>query len=211
MTHDRINYIINGVLAIGIIALFILQLGNKHKTDSLLPPTGALQDSVALLSFAYINVDSLLLKYYLAMDLRSQLLVKEETSRSIVTQRVRDLELQMRRYKQKLEENPFLPREQSDAEYKQILQRQQEVYNLEMQLSRELKEEQDRIYQQLYDSIILQIKRYNEEKKISIFFSNTGGDNILYAKDSYDVTQEVIDYLNKKFTTPALQEITPIK
>lgn len=206
MSHNRVNYIINGILAVGIIILFILQIGNKQKTAVHPVPSDVSQDSVSILSFAYINVDSLLLKYYLAMDLRSQLLVKEENSRSIVTQRVRDLEQQMRRYKQKLEENPFLPREQSDAEYKQILQRQHDVYNLENQLAKELKEEQDRIYQQLYDSIIQQLKRYNETKKISIYFSNTGGDNILYAKESYNATQEVIDYLNKKFTTPALQE-----
>lgn len=206
MAHNTINYIINGVLAVGIILLFILQIGNKHKNVVYPDQSDEPQDSVSILSFAYINVDSLLLKYYLAMDLRSQLLVKEENSRSIITQRVRDLEQQMRRYKQRLEENPFLPREQSDLEYRQILQRQHDVYNLENQLSKELKEEQDRIYLQLYDSIIQQIKRYNETKKISIFFSNTGGDNILYAKDSYNVTQEVIDYLNKKFTTPALQE-----
>lgn len=206
MTHNRINYIISGVLAIGIIILFILQFGNKHKQTVYPVATDLSQDSVPILSFAYINVDSLLLNYYLAMDLRSQILVKEENSRSIITQRVRDLELQMRRYKQRLEENPFLPHEQSDAEYRVILQRQQDIYHLENQLSKELKEEQDRVYQQLYDSIIQQLKRYNETKKISIFFSNTGGDNILYAKDSYNATQEVTDYLNKKFTTPALQE-----
>lgn len=206
MTHNTINYIINGVLAVGIICLFILQIGNRHRPATHQAESDVPQDSVSMLSFAYINVDSLLLKYYLAMDLRSQLLVKEENSRSIITQRVRDLELQMRRYKQRLEENPFLPREQSDVEYRQILQRQHDVYNLENQLSKELKEEQGRIYQQLYDSIIQHIRRYNDTKKISIFFSNTGGDNILYAKESYNVTQEVIDYLNKKFTTPALQE-----
>ena len=206
MSHNKINYIINGVLAVGIIILFILQFGNKHKQTVYPAQTDMSQDSVSILSFAYIDVDSLLLSYYLAVDLRSQILVKEESSRSIITQRVRDLELQMRRYKQKLEENPFLPREQSDAEYRQIMQRQQDIYNLENQLSKELREEQGRVYQQLYDSIIQQLKRYNESKKISIIFSNTGGDNILYAKDSYNATQEVTDYLNKKFTTPALQE-----
>jgi len=206
MTHNTINYIINGVLVVGIIILFILQLGNKHRPTINLAEPEAPQDSVSMLSFAYINVDSLLLKYYLAMDLRSQLLVKEENSRSIITQRVRDLEFQMKRYKQKLEENPFLPREQSDREYSEIIQKQNDVYALENQLSKELKEEQSRIYQQLYDSIIQHIKRYNETKKIAIFFSNTGGDNILYAKESYNVTQEVVDYLNKKFTTPAFQE-----
>ncbi|MDD4516404.1 OmpH family outer membrane protein [Massilibacteroides sp.] len=206
MNHNTVNYIINGLLAIGIIILFILQFGNKQKTIDYFAHTDMSQDTASILSFAYINVDSLLLDYYLATDLRSQILVKEENSRSIITQRVRDLELQMRRYKQKLEENPFLPHEQSDAEYKQILRKQQDIYRLENQLSKELKDEQDRLYQQLYDSIIQQLKRYNEDKKIGIILSNTAGDNILYARESYNLTQEVIKYLNETFTTPALQE-----
>lgn len=206
MTHNTINYIISGVIAVGIIILFILQFNNKPKIIANQIVDDTQGDSIPILSFAYINVDSLLLSYYLAMDLRSQIVVKEENSRSIVTQRVRDLEQQMRRYKQQLEENPFLPREQSDAEYRVIMQRRQEIFELENQLSRELREEQDKVYQQLYDSIIQQLSRYNEQKKISIIFSNTAGDNILYAKDSYNLTREVIDYLNERFTTPSLAE-----
>ncbi|MDD2437220.1 MAG: OmpH family outer membrane protein [Massilibacteroides sp.] len=206
MNHKTINYIINGVLAVGIISLFILQLGEKQCASLYPAASDTSQDSVSRLSFAYINVDSLVLNYYLAMDLRGQIVVKEENSRSIITQRVRSLELQMRKYKQKLEENPFLPHEQSDAEYRHLQRQQQEIFVLENQLTQELKAEQDRVYQQLYDSIIQQLKRYNEVKKVSIIFSNTTGDNILYAKESYNMTQEVIDFLNASFTSPSLKE-----
>lgn len=206
MTHNSINNIISAVLAIAIIVLFVLQLGNKQKEKGRAALADVPQDTASILSFAYINVDSLLLNYYLAVDLRGQIVVQEENARSIITQHIRELEYQMRRYKQSLEENPFISREQSDAEYNRILKRQHEIYELENQLTKELKDEQDRVYQQLYDSIILQIKRYNEVKKISIIFSNTDDDNILFAKDSYNATREVIDYLNEKFTKPSLQQ-----
>lgn len=206
MTHNTTNYIIKGVLAVGIVVLFILHFYSKQKTAPPIVLTDMQQDSVAMLSFAYINVDSLLLNYYLAIDLRSQIVIKEENSRSIITQRIRDLEIQMRRYKKQLEENPFLPREQSDADYQRIINKQQEIYKLDRQLSEELQREQDRVYEQLHDSIIQQLRRYNEVRKISVIFSNTGGDNILYAKDIYNVTSEVIDFLNEKFTSPAFQD-----
>lgn len=206
MTHNTTNYIIKGVLAVGIVVLFILHFYSKQKTAPPIALTDMQQDSVAMLSFAYINVDSLLLNYYLAIDLRSQIVIKEENSRSIITQRIRDLEIQMRRYKKQLEENPFLPREQSDADYQRIINKQQEIYQLDRQLSEELQKEQDRVYEQLHDSIIQQLRRYNEVRKISVIFSNTGGDNILYAKDIYNVTSEVIDFLNEKFTSPAFQD-----
>lgn len=206
MTHNRINYIIKGFLAVGIVVLFIHQFYSKQKNVPPIDLTAVRQDTVAMLSFAYINVDSLLLNYYLAIDLRSQIVIKEENSRSIITQRIRDLEIQMRRYKKQLEENPFIPREQSDADYQQIMNKQRDIYQLDRQLSEELQKEQDRVYEQLYDSIIQQLRRYNEVRKISIIFSNTGGDNILYAKDIYNATPEVIDFLNEKFTSPAFQD-----
>ena len=202
MTDNKINYIINGVLAIGITILFVIQLREDSPDNNDTPEQH--QESPNYLPVAYINVDSLLLNYYLAIDFRSHLTVKEENARSIITKRVREVEADMRRYKQKLEENPFYPREESNKEYTRILEKQQDIYNLDNQLSLDLKEEQDKIYQVLYDSIIKQIEKYNEDGRYKVIFSNTSEDNILYAEDVYNITKEVIDFLNHNATSPAL-------
>lgn len=206
MTNNAINHIVSAILALAIIALFFLQRERNAKESGLAISAEQPRDSTSILSVAYIDVDSLLLNYYLAMDLRSQIVVQEENARSIITQHIRNLEYQMRRYKQSLEEkeNLFISHEQSDAEYRRIQRRQHEIYELERQLTEELRNEQDNVYQQLYDSIIGQLKLYNETKKITIIFSNTNGDNILYAKDPYNATHEVIDFLNRKYTNPSL-------
>ena len=203
MTHSSINYTFKGVLVVAIALLFILQL-RKDKVHNNIEKVG--DEAVSRLAIAYINVDSLLLNYYLAIDLRNQIVVKEENARAIMTKRLREVETDMLKYKQNLEANPFIPREQSDLEYQRVIDKQKEIYRLNRLLSEELREEQDRLYMQLYNNIILQLKEFNEIKKYKIVFSNTGTDNILYAKECYNVTRNVINYLNRDFTAPSLLE-----
>jgi len=203
MTHSSINYTFKGVLVVAIALLFILQL-RKDKVHNNIEKVG--DEAVSRLAIAYINVDSLLLNYYLAIDLRNQIVVKEENARAIMTKRLREVETDMLKYKQNLEANPFIPREQSDLEYQRVIDKQKEIYRLNRLLSEELREEQDRLYVQLYNNIILQLKEFNEIKKYKIVFSNTGTDNILYALDCYNITHNVINYLNRDFTAPSLLE-----
>jgi len=204
MTHNTINYITKGVLTVGIIILFIFQFkGGKPGNVKI---HEELKDSIPLLPIAYIHADSLLLSYYLSIDLRGHIVVKEENARSLISQRVREVEADMRRYKQKLEENSFYSNEESDSEYRRILEKQQDIYQLDERLAIDLRSEQDRVYRQLYDSIIYKIGIYNEPHNYKIIFSNTAGDNVLYAKEWYNITQTVIKFMNHDFISPSLQE-----
>jgi outer membrane protein len=53
--------------------------------------------------------------------------------------------------------------------------------------------------EQLRDTLVSQLKVYNKDKGYQVILSNTMGDNILLAGDTYDITQEVIEYLNKNY------------
>ena len=45
------------------------------------------------------------------------------------------------------------------------------------------------------------MKVYNKEKGYQVIFSNTAEDNILLAGDAYDITNELIDLLNKSYSS----------
>jgi len=63
--------------------------------------------------------------------------------------------------------------------------------------------EQQKLNEQLRDTVVAQLKVFNKDKGYQIIYSNTLGDNILLANDIYDITAEVLDYLNKNYSTPA--------
>jgi outer membrane protein len=43
------------------------------------------------------------------------------------------------------------------------------------------------------------MKAFNQPQKYQMIFTRSGNSNILYATESYDITQEVIDFLNARY------------
>ena len=69
----------------------------------------------------------------------------------------------------------------------------------------ELQQESDKNNIQLRDSINAYLKEYNKDKKYSLIINNAGFNNLLYADPAFNITQEVIDGLNKRYV-PAKSE-----
>ena len=91
--------------------------------------------------------------------------------------------------------------ERAEQEQQRLLNKRQELQDLDNRLSQELMEEQQKLNEQLRDSIVSQLKVFNQSRGFQVVFSNTAGDNILLANDAYDITTELLEYLNKNYAT----------
>ena len=194
----NINYIINGVLALADVILFVLQFTGK-KESGVTRTFTAEENASGLLPIAYVNVDSLLLNYNYSKDLNEIIIKKQENSRASVNQKLRALQVEMQDFQRKVENNAFLTRERAEQEQNRLVKKQQELQDFDSRLAQELVAEQQRLNEQLRDTLVSQLKVYNKDKGYQVILSNTMGDNILLAGDSYDITQEVIEYLNKNY------------
>ena len=186
----NINYVINGVLAVAVVILYIMQFSGK-KESSVTRTFASAGDTTALLPIAYVNVDSLLLNYNYSKDLNEIILKKQENSRANITQKARSLQGEMQDFQRKVENNAFLTRVRAEQEQQRLLNKQQELQNLDNQLA------------QVRDTVVSQLKAFNLGRGYQVVFSNTVGDNILLAGDSYDITGELLEYLNKNYSSPA--------
>jgi outer membrane protein len=196
----NVSLIFNVVLAIAVIVLYVLTLGNKgNKTNG---PVLASSDSTqtALLPIAYINIDSLLLNYVFAKESNESLLKKAEDSRLDLNMRDRQLQGEMAEFQRKLENNAFLSRERAEQEQTRIIRKQQDLQQLNAKLSQELMESQQKMSEQLRDTINNFLKDYNKNKGYQLILSNTSNDNILLGDAGFDITREVIDLLNQRFS-----------
>lgn len=200
----NINYVINGVLAVAVVILFVMQFtGKKESSVTRTFTNGGDTTSAGVLPIAYVNVDSLLQNYNYSKDLNEIILKKQENSRANITQKARTLQSEMQDFQRKVENNAFLTRERAEQEQQRLLNKQQELQNLDNQLAQELMQEQQKLNEQLRDTVVAQLKAFNQDKGFQVVFSNTMGDNILFAGESYDITRELIDYLNKNYSSPA--------
>ena len=148
----NINYVINGVLAVAVVILYIMQFSGK-KESSVTRTFASAGDTTALLPIAYVNVDSLLLNYNYSKDLNEIILKKQENSRA--------LQGEMQDFQRKVENNAFLTRERAEQEQQRLLNKQQELQNLDNQLAQELMQEQQKLNEQLRDTVVSQLKAFN--------------------------------------------------
>ena len=194
----NVSLIMNAVLAVAVVILFVLVLGNKNQQPN--KEASVLNDSLfsATLPIAYINMDSLLLNYQFAKDANEVLIKKEEDSRLTLNTKARQLQSEANEFQRKLDNHAFLSRERAESEQTRLLQKQQELQELEAKLTQELYIEQQKVNERLRDTITLFLEQYNKNK-YEIIFSNTGNDNIMHSSKKYDITREVVDLLNKRF------------
>lgn len=197
MNTKNLSLILNAILLIAVIILFILVLGNKQgKHDAVVQKSDS--TVVVNLPIAYVNLDSLLLNYTFAKNANEALISKQENSRATLNSRARALQTEMDEFNRKLENNAFLSRERAEDAQKSILKKQQELQQLEGNLSKQLMEQQEKMTSQLRDTISAFFKEYNKNGKYEMIISNTANDNILYSKETYDITNDVIKQLNAR-------------
>ena len=194
----NVSLILNAILAIAVVILFVLVLGNKSTIENKQVISG--NDTVrgGKLPIAYINIDSLLLNYTLAKESNESLIKKQEESRLTINSNARTLQTEMAEFQRKLENNAFLSRERAEQEQLRLQKKQQELQQLDGKLSQQLVQIQQKMSEELRDTINKFMKEYNKNKKYQMIISNTSNDNILYADKSYDITAEVTKILNER-------------
>lgn len=194
---NKLSLILNAIFAIAIIILFILvgsmktQKAGNHAVSNDTTRNGKLE-------VAYVNVDSLLLNYTFSKDANEELIKKQEDSRLTLNVKARSLQNEMQEFQRKLENNAFLSRERAEQEHNRLLKKQQDLQELEQKLTEELLEQQQKMSEQLRDTVNVFLKEFNKDGRYQLIISNTANDNILYAQDGYDITNEIVEALNAR-------------
>ena len=194
------NYIISGILFIAVIVLFILHFTGKGINAKKSDAVAVTSDSAGFhLPIAYIRTDSLLPKYKFFTDMNEALMKKAEDKRLDLNKQADKWTKDVADFQQKVQMNAFITQERATQEQNKLRQRQQDLDNLASQTDKEMQIEQAKVSQQIQDTIIAALKLFNTPKKYELILSNAGADNILYADDSYDITNEVLKFLNARY------------
>lgn len=203
----NISYIINGVLAVAIIVLFVLFFTSNKGNNSGDTTTLAFSkgDTTSVLPVAFINVDTLLTHYNLYNDSSENLLLEQKKINSTVEQKRRQLEGEYAEFQKKVQNNAFLSQERYEQEGKRIQNLEASIQNQIQKLQGDYLQKQASMNSQIFDSIHANLEDYNKKANYQIIFSNTGFDNILIAKDSYDITKVIINQMNSRYKKESAQ------
>ena len=155
------------------------------------------------LKIAYVEVDTLLSQYNFCKDLNADMISKEENSRMVLNQKANELRKSQQEFQKKYESNAFISPERAQQEYARLGKLEQDLQALQNKLATEMASENAKNSQILRDSINAFLKEYNKTKGYNLIISNTSFDNLLYADSTLNITKEIVDGLNARYTPVA--------
>ena len=183
--------------ALAIAAMMVSCNNQSPKMDD--QPAAASGDG---LKIAYVEVDSLMTQYTFAKDYSVTLQKKSNNARNTLNQKGNALQAAAANFQQKLNNNGFQSREQAASQQAAIERQQRDLQELQARLENELASETAKFNEALRDSLQNFLKVYNKDKKFDLILAKSG-DNILIADKKLDVTQDVINGLNKRYKPSA--------
>ena len=194
----KTNFILNGLMALAIVFGFTQCANNNNAAVQSTPAADA--NGSSGMKIAFVEIDSLLTKYNFSNDLNAQNIKKEENIRTTLNEKGKKLEKEQQEFQRKYENNGFASPERAQQEYQRIQKQMQDLQVLQQKLSEELAAENQKNILQLRDSINSFLQIYNKDKGYDLIISNSGFDNLLYGNPAYNITDEIVEGLNKRYT-----------
>lgn len=147
---------------------------------------------------AFVEVDSLMTQYQFCKDYSEVLAQEYANIQKELASKQRSLEQHAASVQQKYESNGFTTRDELERAQAGINREQQELAQLSDRLGAEFANRQADYNKEMRDSIQAFLTQYNKSKKFDYILSK-GGDNMLYANPAYDITEAVVNGLNKRY------------
>lgn len=195
---NKTQIVIDSVLAVAVIALFVLFFTQKPKQSEAVASEN-MPVAEGNLPVAYLNLDSILTQYQFAIDASDRLMTKQEDARVKLNTKARTLQSEAADFQRKVENGAFMSRERAEAKQQELYKKQQDLQDLEAKLTNDIMLENQKLNMQLADTINNFLREFNADGRYQMIFANAGKDNILQAADGYDITAEVVDALNARY------------
>ena len=201
----KLNYLIKGLFAFAVIALFVQcksDGADKQKKTSADSQNLSLNATAGDIKIAYVEMDTLLMNYNFWNDVTEAMMKRQEDMSATINQKARELEKEFNEFQRKIENNAFLSRERAEQEQSRLMKKRHDIEELQNKLAQELSAEAQKNDLEIHDAIDSFIQEYNKDKGYSFIISNTGNNSLLYANKSFNITQEIVDGLNARYSSP---------
>ena len=183
-------------MAFAAAAVLFAACGTKNEDETTKEP--AQQEEAAGLKIAYVELDTLMSQYQLYKDYSEVLTRKGSNIQKTLAQKQRALESHAASVQKKYESNEFTTRDEVERAQASIQKEQNDLAELADRLQNEFAMEQARINEEARDSIQSFLKRYNKSKKYD-YVMVKAGDNLLIANPKYNITNDIVKGLNKRY------------
>lgn len=181
-------------VAVGAIVLLTASCNEKPQKAA---PANMPQSAIEKMTIRYVDEDSIMANYNLAKDINEAMLRKQNQYDAAQAQRSNEINKFANSMQQKYKNNGYLSEESFNADQATLAKKQREAENYLGNLQQNMQNELNQSQQQLIDSIDNFMKVYAKDKGFDMVIRKSA---TLYIDPKYDVTDEVIAGLNKRYT-----------
>lgn len=207
--NQRISLILNGVLAVAVIGLYVLHFkGQKTSQDTSSNDSTKVEETLQLDSLptiisdngaiAFIDFEQLTTKYKFYKDGVANLENDFKKKEAELMKKQQTLEENVARYQQLAQS---LTPEVREKREKDLMEEEQRLLQLRDRLGKELTDKEANFNKEFLMKIDSYLKVLSKEKNYSYVFTYVKGGpaTIVYAKDSLNISTQVINSLNEQY------------
>ncbi|MBN1340894.1 MAG: OmpH family outer membrane protein [Bacteroidales bacterium] len=198
----NLSLILSIIALAGLAVLFVLFFtgnGGKNHAGQKNIPVAWESGPEGSLKVAFVNTDIILQNYLLVDKLSAELQSEEKNREKQLIARQRAYEKDAAYFQEQVSNNT-ISEASAQTIYEQLLQEQEGIVQMKDQYSSELAKKEFDMNTVLLDSISNYLKRLNQYYNCDYILSSNRGGSILFAKDTFDITPEVIEGLNEEYT-----------
>lgn len=190
--NNNTSLIWNAILTVAVLVLFFLHFsGSKSSSFSNADSTGVNGRRIV-----YVQVDTLLKNYAFFDDTRKELESKRYQLENDLSNRGRSLENEIKFFQQRAQ---TMTLDQARATEAQLGKKQQDLIAYRDRSAQTLAQEEADKNEELYEMIHQYIEKYNKENEYEFVLGYSKGGGILFANSDLNVTQKILDGLNKEY------------
>lgn len=150
------------------------------------------------LKIGFVELDSLMSQYKFCKDYTLLLTKRGENIASTLEGKEKAFQQAVANFQRKLQEGAFTSQEEAENAQAGLRKQEMEYMQLRERLTMQLNKEQQAYTNEMRDSIQSFLNEYNKTKGFDYIISKAG-DNILLAKKTHDITNDVVAGLNKRY------------
>ena len=191
----NLSIILISVLFVAVAGLYFLHFSGPKKSEK----TAAVAET-GQQGIAYVNIDTVIFKFNMFHDKREALLTKQKSAEAELNSKGSAYEKDARDFQDKVQKG-LVTRATAEQMQQALLQQQQELVNLRDKLQSGLMEEEQVMNRQIVEYITRYLDEHKEEFNYQYIFGKSFGSVVLYGDPGLDITQKVLDAINKKYQT----------
>ena len=132
------------------------------------------------------------------IDKRDEFVEEQTNSQSELQSRSRQLQKEFNELREKLNKG-MITRAKAQMMQRNLGEKEQKLRQLRQNMSSELAEKEQVIYRQVLNSVMEYLDEYAEKHDYHYILSYSFGGPVLYKKEEFDVTKDVLKGLNEEY------------